>query len=79
MNKNIVYSVIALCIGLLGGYLFFGENQKNKAEETVETHNAIADNAAPLWTCAMHPQIMQPEPGKCPICGMTLIPRRYRC
>ncbi|MGY8695621.1 MAG: efflux RND transporter periplasmic adaptor subunit [Verrucomicrobiia bacterium] len=26
------------------------------------------------WTCAMHPQIQQPEPGQCPICGMNLIP-----
>ena len=27
-----------------------------------------------LWTCSMHPQIKLPEPGKCPICGMDLIP-----
>ncbi len=27
-----------------------------------------------IWTCAMHPQIRMPEPGKCPICGMDLIP-----
>ena len=27
-----------------------------------------------LWTCAMHPQIKLPKPGKCPICGMDLIP-----
>ncbi len=27
-----------------------------------------------IWTCSMHPQIRQPKPGKCPICGMTLIP-----
>jgi Cu(I)/Ag(I) efflux system membrane fusion protein len=27
-----------------------------------------------LWTCSMHPQIRQPKPGKCPICGMDLIP-----
>lgn len=26
------------------------------------------------WTCSMHPQIRQPEPGKCPICAMDLIP-----
>src|SRR5450631_2608886 len=25
------------------------------------------------YTCSMHPQIMQEKPGKCPICGMTLI------
>jgi RND family efflux transporter MFP subunit len=27
-----------------------------------------------LWTCAMHPQIIEDHPGKCPICGMTLVP-----
>lgn len=27
-----------------------------------------------IWTCAMHPFIRQPEPGRCPICGMTLVP-----
>ena len=26
-----------------------------------------------LYTCAMHPQIIQDHPGNCPICGMTLI------
>lgn len=26
------------------------------------------------WTCSMHPQIHQPEPGQCPLCGMDLIP-----
>ena len=25
-------------------------------------------------TCSMHPQIRQPKPGKCPICGMDLVP-----
>ena len=29
---------------------------------------------AQTWTCSMHPQIQQPEPGQCPICGMDLIP-----
>src|ERR1051325_10668144 len=27
-----------------------------------------------LWTCPMHPQIVRPEPGFCPICGMALEP-----
>src|SRR5258708_22825150 len=27
-----------------------------------------------LWTCRMHPQIVQQEPGDCPICGMALEP-----
>jgi Cu(I)/Ag(I) efflux system membrane fusion protein len=27
-----------------------------------------------FYTCSMHPQIMQDQPGNCPICGMKLIP-----
>ncbi|MEQ9305104.1 MAG: efflux RND transporter periplasmic adaptor subunit [Marinoscillum sp.] len=27
-----------------------------------------------VFTCSMHPQIRQNEPGSCPICGMDLIP-----
>jgi membrane fusion protein, copper/silver efflux system len=26
------------------------------------------------YTCSMHPSVKQPGPGKCPICGMDLIP-----
>lgn len=28
-----------------------------------------------LWTCPMHPAIVQDHPGECPICGMTLVPK----
>ncbi len=31
-----------------------------------------ADESA--WTCSMHPQVRQAEPGQCPICGMDLVP-----
>jgi len=30
------------------------------------------DKAAVFYTCSMHPQVMQPQPGSCPICGMPL-------
>ena len=29
-----------------------------------------------LYTCGMHPQIIEKEPGNCPICGMALVPIR---
>jgi len=32
--------------------------------------------AAEIWTCSMHPQIRRDRPGKCPICGMDLVPVR---
>src|SRR5690625_1167491 len=70
MRKNVIYIALALVIGLLGGYLVFG----GKAEDTeshVHSEEAAEDQ---MWTCSMHPQIMQPEPGICPLCGMDLTP-----
>ncbi|WP_322521349.1 efflux RND transporter periplasmic adaptor subunit [Guyparkeria halophila] len=29
------------------------------------------------WTCPMHPQIVEEEPGSCPICGMDLVEKEY--
>ena len=29
-----------------------------------------------LWTCGMHPEVIQEEPGICPICHMDLVPLR---
>src|ERR1039458_9386937 len=34
------------------------------------------ENAKTLYTCGMHPQVVQDHPGNCPICGMTLTPIR---
>jgi multidrug efflux pump subunit AcrA (membrane-fusion protein) len=31
-------------------------------------------NSSQVYTCAMHPQIRQPSSGRCPICGMALVP-----
>jgi hypothetical protein len=33
----------------------------------------VGSQAGADYTCSMHPQIHQDHPGKCPICGMTLI------
>ncbi|SHG29413.1 membrane fusion protein, Cu(I)/Ag(I) efflux system [Salegentibacter echinorum] len=72
MKKYIIYIGILLG-GLLLGYLIFGGNNAERNTETAtEEHDHDAENQ--LWTCSMHPQIMQPEPGDCPICGMELIP-----
>ncbi|MFW6353961.1 MAG: heavy metal-binding domain-containing protein, partial [Verrucomicrobiota bacterium] len=38
------------------------------------TASAPPPSADETWTCSMHPQILQPDPGDCPICGMDLIP-----
>lgn len=69
MKKYSVYIGLVV-VGLLFGWLLFG-NSLNK--ETEHNHNEVAE-ANQMWTCSMHPQIMQPEAGDCPICGMDLIP-----
>jgi len=38
-----------------------------------ETHTEHK-NVSQIWTCSMHPQIRRDGPGKCPICGMELVP-----
>ena len=73
MKKNILYLGIAVIIGLLGGYLLFG-NSTESTGQAVDNHDHSEASANQMWTCSMHPQIMQPEPGDCPICGMDLIP-----
>lgn len=35
-----------------------------------------APSAAPtIYTCPMHPEVQSPTPGKCPKCGMDLVPK----
>ena len=73
MNRNTVYIVIAVCAGLLIGWLIFGMSTNEPTTKGVN-HDHTGETATEMWTCSMHPQIMQPEPGDCPICGMELIP-----
>jgi len=41
------------------------------------THSAEASvKGKTLYTCGMHPQVVQDHPGNCPICGMKLTPIR---
>lgn len=76
MKKNIIYIGIALIVGLLGGFLLFGGDSTDKATNSAKDNHEHSEEIATnqMWTCSMHPQIMQPEPGDCPICGMDLIP-----
>lgn len=75
--KDILIIVTALVFGLAGGYLIFGHNKTAQtAPQKTHDHEAESMQAAAddeIWTCSMHPQIRQNEPGQCPICGMDLI------
>ncbi len=67
-KKYIITIVATLAVGLLLGRMFFSPES-----EATHDHELEAD-ANGIWTCSMHPQIRQNEPGSCPICGMALIP-----
>ncbi len=63
---------------IIGGCLFFGgvmgwllRGPGELHPEGEHTHIA-ADGTE--YTCSMHPQIRQNEPGQCPLCGMALTP-----
>lgn len=70
MKKTIINYLGVLLIGvILGGgiYYLFLDNTG-----MTDTHEHSDEEQ--LYSCGMHPQIIEKEPGTCPICGMNLTP-----
>jgi len=68
---------------LVAGGFFLGRWIPSKSSQAEPAASQAAEGGGPAvenvleatdWTCAMHHQIHMPGPGKCPICGMELIP-----
>lgn len=53
------------------------QQAKDKPEQTETNHEMDAKEheqmAKVQYTCTMHPEVVQDEPGKCPKCGMDLV------
>jgi rubrerythrin len=55
------------------------DEMKETSEEMEKTSKALEKKTeqtkpqAFYYTCVMHPQVHETHPGKCPICGMTLV------
>ena len=47
--------------------------EMKKTSEALKEKTGQAKAGAAVYTCPMHPQVRSDEPGKCPICGMTLV------
>lgn len=71
---QIIIVVLALAVGLGGGYLLFGGGNEPATHDHSTTTKSADSTGETTYTCSMHPQIRQPEPGLCPICEMDLIP-----
>ncbi|MFN3405388.1 MAG: efflux RND transporter periplasmic adaptor subunit [Cytophagaceae bacterium] len=68
-NKYVV-GLLILAAGILIGWF---ANRPAHNNHEVSEHSRESDQIQ-VWTCSMHPQIRSNEPGKCPLCGMELIP-----
>lgn len=64
----VAIGLTALITGIGLGYFLFGKNQADTPSTSQHTAEGIE------YTCAMHPQIRQKEPGICPLCQMELTP-----
>lgn len=87
ISKQLLYGTGLLLTGLLAGWFLFsgsagddnhsGHNLLSQGEIEQHVQDSHTDeNGEIVWTCSMHPQIRESEPGNCPICGMELIPAR---
>src|SRR5258708_2448368 len=70
MRKNTLF--FSLAIAAASGILV---HLADKPMHETPAGSATAKSSKhQLWTCAMHPQVVQDKPGKCPICHMELEP-----
>ncbi len=74
-RSKITKIVLIAIIAFVAGYVFKSLLQPSSAdaEHKHPGGQAVAQEQT-LWTCPMHPNIRVPEPGKCPICFMDLVP-----
>ncbi|MFP4619685.1 MAG: efflux RND transporter periplasmic adaptor subunit [Bacteroidales bacterium] len=77
-RKNIIQGAALVVGGIILGALLFSSSGKDASgtqgsDAEAHSHEENAEEET-VWTCSMHPQIRQDEPGDCPICGMELIP-----
>ncbi len=71
LSNKYIRATLLVVAGIFVGWLFFsGPSHEHKAAAIP----AVDTVKKTIWTCAMHPQIREDKPGKCPICGMELIP-----
>lgn len=71
-KKEIIIGAVCLFAGFL---IFLVASKLNRhSENKGKTSPSAQQDITSVYTCSMHPQIRQEEPGKCPLCGMNLVP-----
>ncbi|MDR4496697.1 MAG: efflux RND transporter periplasmic adaptor subunit [Candidatus Scalindua sp.] len=65
--------VLVFCSGIVFHWIFSGSSKRITTNETGKAAQHEMEKPK-FWSCSMHPNIRKQGPGKCPICGMNLIP-----
>jgi hypothetical protein len=77
MRKKVRYSSIAL--GIAAALVVIACNKADTAAGSNANNNAVpeapAASAGRTYTCPMDPEVVQKGPGRCPKCGMALVPK----
>src|SRR5579864_2694609 len=63
-----------LILAGIAGAVILAKRERTPVQEPEAVGAGAAQSSAQMYTCPMHPEIRQQEPGKCPICGMSLVP-----
>lgn len=64
-------ALLIFALGIVLGVMFF---PAAPSLTTPHEHKANTAEEETIWTCSMDPQVKMDKPGKCPICGMDLVP-----
>lgn len=63
-----------LILAGIAGAVILAKRERTPVQRPEAMEAGAAKSSAQIYTCPMHPEIRQPEPGKCPLCGMSLVP-----
>jgi Cu(I)/Ag(I) efflux system membrane fusion protein/cobalt-zinc-cadmium efflux system membrane fusion protein len=79
-NKGRLKSILGWTVAAVVGYLaatflpsdFLGFIKGRSDPSDIVSSEGAADEQ--LYTCGMHPHVLEHGPGECPICGMSMVP-----
>ena len=66
LSKKIVFP-LTLGLGILIGWI------SNSSTSPVFSEAHEHEISSSMYSCSMHPEVRQNQPGTCPICGMNLV------
>jgi len=70
----LIQAIVLVGLGYFWASMMGGGGDAEPRAPQVAEPVAEASEAPTTWTCSMHPQIRRNGPGKCPLCGMDLVP-----